>query len=292
MDSKRVTQFLSASILFISVNSYADKDINFEVIKNSSGKTTCQSPEKLKTLGDGPYTQKAIESLFANAQQCASGKQWDLLQLTSEKLTQSLPNEAWGYYYNGIASHGLQKTEKALWLFDQALKKAEKLSEQTKAYIQYEKAKALEASGQKSVAFEFFQKAAKNGVKNSDLEMYLALEQFNKGNCEQMLKQDSSVKTEDAAIGLSECLAQANKSEKSIKVLASQLKVKKSVPVYLQEARVYEIYMADPASAVKSYTHAAALDTGGDRKAWIMKKIDHLKSQYTHLVSQQTPGDR
>lgn len=242
------------------------------------------TPVEAKNEARNETKPQDLNSLLSMAEKSLSQRKWESLQTQAESITQLIPTESWGYYYNGVAAGGLGKTEKALWLFDQALNKGEKLTEEQKAYLYYEKAKVLEQTGQKDLAYELFDKAHKNGVQSSDLRLYLALQKFNRGDCQMLLKEESLVgtkKSEDSTIALSECFALEKKTDKALKVLKTQLQYKKSATLYLQEARIYETFLVNPMQALKSYLNAASVDSQAERKAWIQKKINHVSKGET-----------
>jgi len=206
--------------------------------------------------------EKNWKSLVAKANGCINKSQWAMVETIGEKLSQVEPDAPWGAYYLSIASESRGHTERAMWMIDLALKKADNVG-----VLKYQKGRILwkqqffkESIAQMQEAIEL-----DKGLKDAQLflgQVYLRELDFKKaqGYFEAVLLTEA--RNHPALFGLASCYIELENSKEALSVIERGISnFPKILDFRLQEVYVYENLIKEPEMALQKYKQLQAMLT-------------------------------
>jgi len=211
-------------------------------------------------------TQKAVDmeknwkSLMTKGNGCINKAQWSMVESIGEKLSQIEPDAPWGAYYLSIASENKGHTERAMWMIDLALKKANNIG-----ILKYQKGRILWKQQFFKEAIAEMQSAIEldKNIKDAQLflgQIYLRELDFKKaqGYFENVLL--SEARNHQALFGLASCYIELENAKEAISVIDRGISnFPKVLDFRLQEVYVYENLTKEPAIALEKYKQLQTL---------------------------------
>jgi tetratricopeptide (TPR) repeat protein len=207
-------------------------------------------------------TEKSWKSLMAKANGCINKSQWSVVESIGEKLSQVEPEAPWGAYYLSIAAENKDHTERAMWMIDLALKKANNVG-----ILKYQKGRILWKQQFYKEAIAEMQEAVEldKSIKDAHLflgQVYLRELDFKKAQAyfETVLLLES--RNHQALFGLASCYIELENSKEAIAVIDRGISnFPKVLDFRLQEAYVYENLIKEPVVALEKYKQLQTMVT-------------------------------
>jgi tetratricopeptide (TPR) repeat protein len=199
-------------------------------------------------------TEKNWKKLMSYANACIAKNQWSMVEMIGEKLSQTEPDAPWGAYYLSVASEKAGHTERALWMIDLALKKADGIG-----ILRYQKGRILWERQFYKEGIAEIEKAltVDQGIKDAHLflgQVYLRELDFKKAteHFQKVLNMESS--NYQAMVGLANCYVELEKNQEALGLLSHAISdYPRSIDLRLQEIYVYENLLKQPESALDKY---------------------------------------
>lgn len=207
-------------------------------------------------------------------------------------LTANKDNRPIGLYYLSAIADKQNHPDKALWLVDKAL-----TTNPESSMANYQKGKVLYSVEGINSALPYFEKVLDMKKTSQDLVVMSALKSFSDRDYITATEEFSRLSTEDLynyQLGTLyvEATAQKGETEQAIKMATNFLKGKlESVDMWIEQARVYEMFAMNKDNALSSYQKALAKSTNIDQKDWLKKKIDFLKTNKVSQITSNVSGD-
>jgi tetratricopeptide (TPR) repeat protein len=198
--------------------------------------------------------EKNWKHLISYANGCISKNQWSMVEMIGEKLSQIEPDAPWGAYYLSVVSEKNGHTERALWMIDLALKKADGIG-----LLRYQKGRILWERQFYKEAITEIEKSISldNGITDAHVflgQVYLRELDFKKamGHFQTALGSDSS--NYSALFGLANCYIELEQTQEALGMLDRAIsRYPRSVDLRLQEIYVYENLLKKPEAALEKY---------------------------------------
>ena len=221
-------------------------------------------------------------SLSQKANVCALAKNPDQTEKFAFEMTRKDPKSPLGTFYLSLAAEMQGHMEKSAWLVDLSLKKSGEVP-----FVLYQKARAHYQLKEFAQANAGFIKAFDLGLKIPETVLMHGMVSFAQGDCYSMIedfaKLDRSwVAKYNLIPAMTECQAQKGEFDKAVATAEESAKASSSpVDLWLQLARIHEIYRFDTAKAMLAYETAFQSAKQIETKDWIQRKITFLKGQQT-----------
>ncbi|PIS11031.1 MAG: hypothetical protein COT73_06215, partial [Bdellovibrio sp. CG10_big_fil_rev_8_21_14_0_10_47_8] len=232
----------------------------------------CSNSESDKNL--------SIPQLINKANICVIGKNAAGTEKLALWMTQQNPQSAWGVFYMSLAAEMQGQIDKGLWLIELAMKKSSDLP-----FLVYQKARMLYQHQDFAQANSMFLKSYDSGLITPETTLMHGVVSFAQQDClsvvEDFAKLDKAMLSRQGlAPVLSECLAQKGEFDLAIQTAEENLKLENNpADLWLEIARIQEIYRFDSSKAMKAYESALKLTRQPDTKEWIQRKLDFLKGK-------------
>lgn len=205
-------------------------------------------------------TENSWRGLMAKANGCINKSNWTMVEIIGEKLSQIEPDAPWGAYYLSIASENKGHTERAMWMVDLALKKANNIG-----VLKYQKGRILWKQQFFKEAIAEMQNALEldKGIKDAQLflgQIYLRELDFKKAQSyfETVLLQES--RNQKALFGLASCYIELENTKEALSVIERGISnFPKVLDFRLQEVYVYENLTKDTFVALAKYKQLQAM---------------------------------
>lgn len=227
-------------------------------------------------------SSKDIKDLSRMISVCVSQKKYQVAQDLAEHLVREYSKAPWGVFYMSLIASEQSNYDKALWLIDNALKKTPEIST-----LGYQKGRVLYLMGDMATANTEFLKASQAGLKSPEITLMAGIVSYAQDDCysvvESLQKLDKKTIADlELAPVIGECMAQKGEFEKAVKYgedLVSSYN--NPVSLWLELARIQEIYRFDTAKAIQSYESALKTSKMPEQKDWIARKIKHMRGGTT-----------
>lgn len=223
---------------------------------------------------------------------CIQAGKLDEAEKLSFMLTANKENRPVGLYYLSAIADKQGHPDKALWLIEKTL-----VSQSESPMANYQKGKVLYSVEGINSALPYFEKVLYIKKMSQDLVVMSALKSFSDRDYITATEEFSRLSSEDLynyqlGVLYVEATAQKGETEQAIKMATNFLKGKlESVDMWIEQARVYEVFAMNKENAISSYQKALTKSTNADQKDWLKKKIDYLKTNKVSQITSIVSGD-
>ena len=182
--------------------------------------------------------------------------------------------------------------EKALWLIEKAM-----VLDPENSMINYQKGKVLYSVEGINSALPYFEKVLDMKKTSPELAIMNALKSFSDRDYITATEEFSRLTTDElynySLVELYvEATAQKGEAEEALKLSSKFLNSKPdNVDMWIEQARVFEIFVMNPNSAMNSYQKALAKSVKTDQKDWLKKKIEFLKTNKNSQITSYVGGN-
>ncbi len=219
---------------------------------------------------------------------CISLKQTDKSEEIIYQMAKLDPKNPISNYYLSIVAELQGKTDKSVWLIDQALKKSEDY-----VFLFYQKGRVLAQTKDLAGANTHFIKAYDYKLETEEVKLMHGVVSYAQGDCysvvDDFAKLDSkTISTHNLGPAYGECLAQKGDTDQAEKVLKKQIELTKgNVDLYIEQAYIKETYKSDKTLALPHYEAAVTFAQDPELKDWLIRKINWIKNPNQVTVLQQ-----
>lgn len=211
-------------------------------------------------------TEKKVESetkwknLMSLANACISKNQWSMVEVIGNRLSHVEADAPWGAYYLSVAAEKSGFTERALWMIDLALKKADGIG-----ILHYQKGRILWERQFYKEAISEIEKSLQLDAGILDAYLFLGQVHLRSLNFKKAAEYFQKVVSSDShnymgQFGLANSYIELEKNQEALDVLSRAIsQYPRSLDLRLQEIYVYENLLKQPDVALNKYKNLQSL---------------------------------
>ena len=277
-----------------------EKTIEPRVQFPSAQKLSHFIPSKFEIDSNGysrlPASEKKCDAKAAPTAEvlggCIQSKKFTEAETLAFKLSSIKETRATGLYYLSVLADKQAEYEKALWLIEKAM-----VLDPENSMINYQKGKVLYSVEGINSALPYFEKVLDMKKTSPELAIMNALKSFSDRDYITATEEFSRLTTDElynySLVELYvEATAQKGEAEEALKLSSKFLNSKPdNVDMWIEQARVFEIFVMNPNSAMNSYQKALAKSVKTDQKDWLKKKIEFLKTNKNSQITSYVGGN-
>lgn len=287
----------SESVNWAEMN--VEKTVEPRVVFPSAQKLSHFIPTQFEISNNGytrlPATERKCDvnaPTAASLGGCIQSKKYNEAETLAFKLSGAKETRATGLYYLSVIADKQGDYDKALWLIEKSY-----VLDPENSMVNYQKGKVLYSVEGINSALPYFEKVLDMKKSSPELVVMSALKSFSDRDFITATEELSRLSNDELytySLGVLyvEATAQKGETEEALKLSSKFLNSKTdSVDMWIEQARVFEVFSVNKESAANSYQKALSKSSNLEQKDWLKKKIEFLKNNKDSQITSYVGGN-